>query len=243
MSAEGPYLIVETDANRCFPLQDPTTLGRSSENSLPLEDPGCSGRHAVIRPDKDRWLLEDLGSTNGTWVNGEQLHQPRPLQEGDRIQVGAQILRVGGLGRTCGKCGQAVPATAIFCPGCGVPLKSSGPSPTVVMAPPALAPKVPGPPPVPPAVPPPVPIPMPPPIPAMPSSPARKKKGGCWLSCCLVSLVLLIPLALAGAVQPLLVGQAIAVLRGEPVSPWLSALPQAQALRLLVVLLLVQTFI
>jgi len=52
------------------------------------------------------------------------------------------------------------------------------------------------------------------------------------------SLVLLIPLALAGAVQPLLVGQAIAVLRGEPVSPWLSALPQAQALRLLVALLL-----
>jgi ATP-binding cassette subfamily B protein len=52
------------------------------------------------------------------------------------------------------------------------------------------------------------------------------------------SLVLLIPLALAGAVQPLLVGQAIAVLRGEPVVPWLSALPQAKALRLLVVLLL-----
>ena len=52
------------------------------------------------------------------------------------------------------------------------------------------------------------------------------------------SLVLLIPLALAGAIQPLLVGQAIGVLRGEPVFPWLMALPPARALQVLVGLLL-----
>ncbi|MFO0118519.1 MAG: ABC transporter transmembrane domain-containing protein, partial [Cyanobium sp.] len=55
----------------------------------------------------------------------------------------------------------------------------------------------------------------------------------------LLSLLLLIPLALAGAVQPLLVGQAISVLRHEASLPWLAALPVPMALRLLVGLLLV----
>ncbi|MFM7170371.1 MAG: ABC transporter ATP-binding protein, partial [Cyanobium sp.] len=55
----------------------------------------------------------------------------------------------------------------------------------------------------------------------------------------LFALLLLIPLALAGALQPLLVGQAIAVLRAEPVLPWLKALTVPQALRVLVGLLLV----
>ncbi|MFZ9269690.1 MAG: ABC transporter ATP-binding protein [Prochlorococcaceae cyanobacterium] len=53
-----------------------------------------------------------------------------------------------------------------------------------------------------------------------------------------LTLLLLIPVALAAAVQPLLVGQAIAVLRGEPTMAWLAGLPVAQALRLLVLLLL-----
>ena len=54
----------------------------------------------------------------------------------------------------------------------------------------------------------------------------------------LLALVLLVPLAFAGAIQPLLVGQAISVLRGEPVLPWLRGLPVPGALRLLVGLLL-----
>jgi ATP-binding cassette subfamily B protein len=54
----------------------------------------------------------------------------------------------------------------------------------------------------------------------------------------LLALLLLIPLALAGALQPLLVGQAIAVLQAEPVLPWLKGLPVPQALRVLVGLLL-----
>ena len=54
----------------------------------------------------------------------------------------------------------------------------------------------------------------------------------------LLSLVLLVPLALAGSLQPLLVGQAISVLRGESVVPWLEGMPQEGAIRLLVLLLL-----
>jgi len=191
MSTEAPYLVLETDGQRRFPLQDPTTLGRLTENTLQLEDPGCSSRHAVIRRSDGRWVLEDLGSTNGTWVNGQQLQQPHPLQEGDRIQLGAQSLRVGGLQAQCRKCGRDLPPEASFCPGCGLPLQGSTPPPTVVMRPPSLAlpPALPAPPP---ALPPP--LPPPPPLPVAPA----KKKRGCWLSCCLVSLVLLLLAGLAG---------------------------------------------
>nr|MCH9713771.1 ABC transporter ATP-binding protein [Cyanobacteriota bacterium] len=54
----------------------------------------------------------------------------------------------------------------------------------------------------------------------------------------LLSLVLLLPVALAAAIQPLLVGQAISVLRGEPTFAWLQTMPVASALRLLVLTLL-----
>ncbi|MFY7696677.1 MAG: ABC transporter transmembrane domain-containing protein, partial [Cyanobium sp.] len=59
----------------------------------------------------------------------------------------------------------------------------------------------------------------------------------------LLALLLLIPLALAGALQPLLVGQAIAVLRAEPVLPWLKGLAVPQALRVLVGLLLLAVLV
>jgi hypothetical protein len=184
MGAETPYLIVETEGNRRFPLLDPTTLGRLPENALPLDDPGCSSRHAVIRRSGGCWILEDLGSTNGTWINGQQLDRPHTLKEGDRVQLGAQVLRVGGLGAPCRKCGREIPPAAAFCPGCGLALQGSIPSPTLVMRPPSLPPALP--PPLPPAA-----APPPVPVPAVPAAPAKKKRG-CWLSCCLMALVLLI---------------------------------------------------
>ena len=59
----------------------------------------------------------------------------------------------------------------------------------------------------------------------------------------LLALILLVPLAFAGSIQPLLVGQAISVLRGEPVLPWLRGLPVPEALRLLVGLLLLAVMV
>lgn len=224
MTSEAPYLVLVTGGNKRFPLQDPTTLGRLPENSLALDDAGCSSRHAVIRTAEGRWILEDLGSTNGTWLNDQRLEKPQPLSNGDRLQLGAQIMRVQGLGASCTKCGKALPAEAVFCPGCGLPAKRTTPSPTmvmpppgpsrtVVMTPPALAPRVPPPqpppvppPPMPPAIPMPA-TPLPPallapmaPLPAAAKAPLEKKpkKKGCWLSCCLVSLVLLILAGVAG---------------------------------------------
>lgn len=156
-----PYLIMETRGNTRFTLQDRTTLGRLPENALALDDPACSSRHAVIRREGGAWVLEDLGSTNGTWVDGQRIAGPCVLKEGDRIYMGAQVLRVEGLATQCQRCGKELRPGMAFCPGCGLPLKAQAP-PAV----PAAAP-----PPIPASVPPPVPMAATPPLPARPAVP------------------------------------------------------------------------
>ena len=64
-----------------------TTIGRLPECEVQLSDPGTSRRHAQIRHQDGAWLLADLGSTNGTLVNGAVV-QSHVLQEGDRITIG-----------------------------------------------------------------------------------------------------------------------------------------------------------
>ncbi len=63
------------------------TLGRG-DVEIPLEDPFASGRHARIEPQGGVMVLEDLGSTNGTYLNEELLRGPQPLHPGDRIRIG-----------------------------------------------------------------------------------------------------------------------------------------------------------
>jgi len=70
------------------------TLGRSSENDLVLEaDEFASVQHARIEPRRDGVWLEDLESTNGTFVNGVKVTRPRKLGSGDVIRVGETDLR------------------------------------------------------------------------------------------------------------------------------------------------------
>jgi class 3 adenylate cyclase len=59
-----------------------------------IEDPLVSRRHAVIRPAGDALEVEDLGSLNGTWVNGERLEGRRALRDGDLVQVGGAAFAV-----------------------------------------------------------------------------------------------------------------------------------------------------
>jgi pSer/pThr/pTyr-binding forkhead associated (FHA) protein len=68
--------------------QRDVVIGRSPHCDLPLESPGASRCHAAVRTVGDRRLVRDLGSTNGTFVNGERLVGERELEEGDRIEVG-----------------------------------------------------------------------------------------------------------------------------------------------------------
>jgi hypothetical protein len=64
------------------------TIGRSHDCDVVLDDAGVSRRHADIRPGPDGWTLQDLGSTNGVLVNGQAVRGARPLQPGDRVELG-----------------------------------------------------------------------------------------------------------------------------------------------------------
>ena len=69
-----------------------TTLGRALTNDIVITSKRVSREHARIRRDGWRKILEDSGSTNGTFLNGERLLSPTPLQDGDRIKVGDVVL-------------------------------------------------------------------------------------------------------------------------------------------------------
>jgi pSer/pThr/pTyr-binding forkhead associated (FHA) protein len=72
----------------------PVTLGRGAQNDLTLEsDDFASARHARIEPRRDGVWIEDVGSTNGTYVNGARIGKPRVLRPGDVIRVGSTDLR------------------------------------------------------------------------------------------------------------------------------------------------------
>lgn len=73
--------------------ESPLTIGRSPDNNVPLmaDDSSVSGRHARIVSEGDRYFIEDLGSTNGTFLNTSKVRQGErePLSNGDKIRVGA----------------------------------------------------------------------------------------------------------------------------------------------------------
>ena len=67
------------------------TAGRNDDVDLrfdPLQDLQVSGRHAAFTPGEDGWVLQDLGSLNGTFINGQQLSDPVYLSDRDQIQLG-----------------------------------------------------------------------------------------------------------------------------------------------------------
>jgi FHA domain-containing protein len=69
------------------------TLGRSRQCDIVLGDPNVSRQHAEIRPRGGSWVLSDLGSTNGTRLNGRPLEAPEVVRPGDEIELGATALR------------------------------------------------------------------------------------------------------------------------------------------------------
>jgi hypothetical protein len=75
-------------AGAVYDLSNGAILGRGSEADIVLEDSFSSSRHARLIPQGDAVVLEDCGSTNGTYLNGEPLGGPQPLHEGDRIKIG-----------------------------------------------------------------------------------------------------------------------------------------------------------
>jgi hypothetical protein len=80
------------DGTRVPVGEDPVTIGRLPECEIPLSDPNVSRRHAEIRRQDDEIVVVDLGSTNGTRVNGAGV-TTRPLVDGDEITVGTTAIR------------------------------------------------------------------------------------------------------------------------------------------------------
>jgi hypothetical protein len=72
-------------------------LGRSPDNDVILRDPATSGHHARLERRGDQFWLVDLGSTNGTLVNGEPV-QERQLNHGDRVTIGQNAVHFSVLG-------------------------------------------------------------------------------------------------------------------------------------------------
>jgi hypothetical protein len=73
----------------------PVTIGRGGQNDLPLEgDEFASARHARVESRRDGVWVQDLGSTNGTYVNGEPVEGARKLAPGDVLRVGETDLRL-----------------------------------------------------------------------------------------------------------------------------------------------------
>ena len=71
-----------------YDLSGEVLLGRGDDVDIRLQDSFASSRHARLIPQGETTVLEDLGSTNGTRLNGEPLAGPQPLHPGDRIQIG-----------------------------------------------------------------------------------------------------------------------------------------------------------
>jgi hypothetical protein len=75
-------------AGSAYDLSDGALLGRGEEADIQLHDGYASAKHARLVPQGDVMVLEDLGSTNGTYLNGEPVRGPQPLHAGDRIRIG-----------------------------------------------------------------------------------------------------------------------------------------------------------
>jgi FHA domain-containing protein len=88
----APRLVVERapghEPGMIYDLDGDLTLGRGERAEIRLEDPFASARHARVYEQGNVIVIEDLGSTNGTYLNEELLQTARPLHPGDRVRIG-----------------------------------------------------------------------------------------------------------------------------------------------------------
>jgi pSer/pThr/pTyr-binding forkhead associated (FHA) protein len=71
------------------------TLGRAHDSTIVLDDDYASSRHARIFPDRDgQWIVEDLGSTNGTYLDRSRLTTPTPIPPGAPIRIGKTVIEL-----------------------------------------------------------------------------------------------------------------------------------------------------
>jgi pSer/pThr/pTyr-binding forkhead associated (FHA) protein len=94
---EGTKVVMiksESQQGTTLDVQDVIVLGRSAEADVLLDDPYASEFHMRLVAQEDGIVLHDLGSTNGTYVNGRRVTAPTRLRRGDTIQVGKSVMEV-----------------------------------------------------------------------------------------------------------------------------------------------------
>ena len=84
----------EPPAGAVFGLDAVTTIGRDVNNAIVVEDQFASAEHAVLTFRGRTWYLQDLASTNGTYVNGSRINGLAPIGFGDEIQIGQVRVRL-----------------------------------------------------------------------------------------------------------------------------------------------------
>lgn len=94
----GPTRLVVTEGplrGTTLPLGSSAVLvGRAPSCTLVLDDDYSSSRHARIFPQGDQWFVEDLGSTNGTFVGEQRVEQPTPVPTGTAVRIGQSLLEL-----------------------------------------------------------------------------------------------------------------------------------------------------
>ena len=93
-----PKRLVVTEgalAGQSYPLTEAAiTIGRADDSTLVLTDDYVSTRHAKLAPKDGEWLLEDLGSTNGTYLDRRRVTAPTPVPPGVPIRVGKTVMEL-----------------------------------------------------------------------------------------------------------------------------------------------------
>lgn len=91
---EMPHLLVvaaDRNIGARYYLVDDVRIGRAGDCQIVIDDTYASQQHARVREDNGGFVVEDLGSTNGTYVNGRKISYPLELRHGDRIKIGKTV--------------------------------------------------------------------------------------------------------------------------------------------------------
>jgi hypothetical protein len=92
--AEGasvhPLVVQADDESHVFHTD--FTVGR--QGRLPIGDEHASAHHALFQFAHGLWYVQDLDSTNGTWLNGRRIYQPQRLKKGDKVRIGRTVILV-----------------------------------------------------------------------------------------------------------------------------------------------------
>ncbi|MFN2242556.1 MAG: FHA domain-containing protein, partial [Anaerolineae bacterium] len=81
-------LVDKAHPDRRYDLAGTINVGRSADNQIAIQDPTVSRHHAWIKAEGEEFLVFDVGSANGTFVNDERIEEPRRLESGDVVRFG-----------------------------------------------------------------------------------------------------------------------------------------------------------